>query len=303
MSRQLLVPAVCVFFATLWSLKSSAQNVCLVTASAGGQDYIVYWEPLADYTGLDSMVIYRKQGNEPSFYQIGAVKLGPTQPTQFTDDNVSTITTTKYAIAVRDDLGNIGPMSPWHQGIVMDYTGSGSFVWTAYQKEDQVDESYISIYNCMMDPSGTGGFTSMGQMPNTQLSWTDANYQSHVNGYYYIEAGLPSCEYVTKANINTSRSNIKQQISNGQAGIDEIGLQGADLQLAPNPAQETLTIHAKEYYTDAPLWISNAAGQVVHRTVFNGQELSLDIRSLEPGVYFVQIRQGDVISAKRFVKE
>ena len=299
MKRQLLLFTL--LFSGGLSEAANAQNICLVTASSGGQDYIIYWEPFADYTGLDSMLIFRKQPNDLSFEQVGSVKLGPTESTYFTDENVSTILPTKYAIAIRDDLGDIGVMSPWHQGIVMDYLGNGAFNWTAYQKEDQVDESYITGYECMMDPSGTGGYTSMGGMPNTQLSWNDANFQSHTNGSYYIIAELPACEYQEKANINTSRSNIKQQISNGQSGVEEHTIEGISFEVVPNPVTDQLVVQFNTQQ-EVQLWVSDASGAIVQSDRASGMEWVADVHELPAGVYFVNVKHEGVVSTKRFVK-
>lgn len=303
MNRQLLLYTAFLVGLFTFAGKVTAQNICLVTANFGGQDYVVYWEPFTDYTGLDSVLIYKKQGAELTFQQTGAVKIGPTESTYFTDVNSNTILTTKYAIAIRDSSGNIGPLSPWHQGIIMDYTGNGGFSWTAYQKEDQVDESYIGGYECFLDMSGTGAYTSLGSFDNTQLSWVDANYQSHTIGYYVIIADLPSCEYQTKANINTSRSNIKQQISNAQAGVEDQVLNAVQFEIAPNPVSTQLTLRFGEQQHQVQLWISDASGAVIKKDVVSGSEWSTEIRELPAGVYFVNVKQAGVVSTKRFVKQ
>src|SRR5690606_20015229 len=100
------------------AVPARAQNICLVTADfEEAQDFIVVWEPFADQTNMDSVLIYRKAGTESTFTRVGAVDIGPEEQTYYRDQTANTMDSAKYAIAILDSAGNIGPLSPWHQGI------------------------------------------------------------------------------------------------------------------------------------------------------------------------------------------
>ena len=116
------------------------------------------------------------------------------------------------------------------------------------------------------------------------------------------------CNVLTKANINTSRSNIKNQQSNlavmeeeeQSAGISLI--QGVHFTLSPNPVVDVLTISANESF-DGSYWITNVKGEKVEAKSISGNSLSLDISSLESGVYFFNLESKGIVSSKKFVKK
>lgn len=290
---------------TFLSSGSFSQDICMVSADfVDGEDYIVFWEQPADISNLDSVIVYRKQGQESVFTRIGAVAVGPTLPTKFTDNNANTMDTTKYSIAFKTNLGVELPMSPWHQAVVYDYSGQGNgiWIWTAYKKEDQVDPSYIVEYRCMLQMPGNP-YVNIGSMSNTTLSWTDANWSSHTDGFYVIETELPTCSINEKANINTSRSNIKQQFTNAEAGLNESTLKGTMFSFLSNPVETVLSVEFEQDVQNGKLWISSVNGQQLSMTTFKGKTFQLNVSEFSQGVYFFNVEVNRVITTKRFVKQ
>lgn len=290
-----------------------AQHICMVTADyQDAENYIVMWEELADVSNIDSIFIYRKEGVETVFTKIGAVDVTLTSPTYFVDTDVNTMDTTKYAISYLFTSGVESARSPWHQAVVMDYDdatgGEGHFFWTKYKKEDQVDESYIEGYVCNIDQSGLGLFSNAGFWGNQTTDWIDQSHMEHPGAHYEILVQLPDCNVLTKANINTSRSNIKNQQSNQavmeeeeqSAGISLI--QGVHFTLSPNPVVDVLTISANESF-EGSYWITNVKGEKVDAKPLSGNSLSLDISSFESGVYFFNLESKGIVSSKKFVKK
>lgn len=283
-----------------------SQEICLVTADfVNGEKYIVFWEQPVDISNIDSVVVYRKQGVELVFSRIGAVKVGPTLPTKFTDVNANTIDTTKYAIAFKDNLNVEGPMSSWHQPVVYDYSGQGNgiWVWSPYTKENQVDESYITEYRCMIDQSGGGtAFSLLGTIANNTTTWTDVNWASNVNAIYVMETELPTCTYIEKANINTSRSNIKQQFTNAEAGISESKLKSVNFEFLSNPVGNELNISFEDELKNATIWVSTSNGKQILSSKLSGKNYIMNVSSLSQGLYFVNVKVNGVVTTKRFIK-
>lgn len=280
---------------------AQAQEICLVTADfEDGEDYIVIWQPFTDYSGMDSIYVYRKAGTENLFTKVGAVKAGPSQPSYFRDQTANTIDTTKYAIAILDSSGMINPRSPWHQAVVMDYQGNGEFIWTAYKKEDQINEDYIYGYTFMVDASGFGNFSPYGMLANDEFWWLDEVYDLQPEAQYAILTSLPYCEFNTKANINTSRSNIKQQYANGSAGIKV--LTAGSWSVGPNPAKESLTVTFAKAAKNTRVWVSTVNGEVIAKQQVNGVQCELDVHSLAAGVYLVHVEDNGVINTRKWVK-
>lgn len=300
-------------FALCYSLSATAQTICMVSADyQEGENYIVMWEELADVSNIDSIFIYRKEGVETVFSKIGAVDVTLTSPTYFVDTDVNTMDTTKYAISYLYTSGIESGRSPWHQAVVMDYDdatgGEGLFFWTKYKKENQVDESYIEGYVCNIDESGLGLFSNAGFWDNQTTQWIDQSHMEHPGALYEIFVQLPSCNVLTKANINTSRSNIKNQQSNlsvmeeeeNSAGL--IALKGTQFTISPNPASNYLTISSEESI-DGKVWITNVKAEEIRTQTVSGQNITLNISDLKAGIYFINLENKGVVSTKKFVKE
>mgnify|MGYP003655792377 CR=1 FL=1 len=231
------------------SLNMNAQTICMVSADfQTGENYMVIWEEFtaAEVSLLDSIFIFRQERLETVYTKVGAVDVTPTSPTYFVDDNANTMLTTKYRISYLYNSGIESNQSLWHQGVVMDYDdsiGLGVLTWTKYKKENQPDESYIYGYECRMDESGIGMFESMSTMMNYEVQWTDQAFDLHPSAEYELLVSLPTCNVLTKSNINTSRSNIKNQQSNASILNEEAGinkLQATNYSISPNPASDII---------------------------------------------------------------
>lgn len=295
---------------------SNAQNICMVTADfQTGEDYIVYWEPIENTHDIDSVFIYRKKGVQSSFTKVGSIEVSNGSQTFFIDNQALTYDTTKYAITYQYSNGVQSPLSPWHQAVVMNYVSGGDFVWTKYKIENQTDESYIGGYEVLKDNLGIGTFLGLGSLVNSILNYTDLLYLLTPNAKYVVEVELPSCDFQAKANIHTSRSNIKNQISNPATPTDTggnetgnevendnnlsvTGISGTDFSIVPNPVSEVLSI-TTDISIDK-LWISATNGMIIH--VFNTTEATsytFSTESLENGIYFVNLEVNNVITTKR----
>jgi hypothetical protein len=279
-----------------------AQDVCMVTADfQTGEHYMVIYNKPADITGIDSVIIYRRQGQETVFSRIGSQSIN--ELSYYVDYGSNTMDTTKYAIKLKDQTGGLSPLSFYHQGVVLDYSPlgftEGTLAWTKYRKEDQTSESYQD-FNCMMDQTGLGAFVSMGYFMWYQNTWIDPNYIGHPNAQYYIETTLPSCD-ITKANINTSRSNIKKQYPNSEAGISANG-SIITLQISPNPVESVLNVLIDAKLIGASISIVNAEGKVFYSTKAESADMSIDMSDLAKGSYFFNVETSSQVFTQLFMK-
>jgi len=279
-----------------------AQDVCMVTADfQTGEHYMVIYNKPADLTGIDSVIIYRRQGLETVFSRIGSQSIN--ELSYYVDYTSNTLDSTKYAIKLKDQTGGLSPLSFYHQGVVLDYSPlgytEGTLAWTKYRKEDQTSESYQD-FNCMMDQTGLGAYVSMGYFMWYQNTWYDANYIGHPNAQYYIETTLPSCD-ITKANINTSRSNIKKQYPNSEAGIKGNG-SIITLQISPNPVESTLNILIDAQLIGAKLSIVNSAGKTMYSTSVQSTDMAIDINEMAKGSYFLTVETSSKVFSQVFMK-
>ena len=283
----------------------NAQNICMVSADyQQAENYMVFWEPFFDNTNLDSVIIYKMQGSETVFTKIGSVKIDTLGATYFTDYNANMLDFTKYAITILDSNGIESGLSPWHQPMVLDFVndGTGKFNWTKYRKEDQLDESYIYGYQFMMDETSLGNYQQFISFQNTDTMAFDESYTAHTAANYYVNAMLPNCDIHVKANINTSRSNIKQQIDNASMGVSVLSKYITKFELSPNPTVEFISLNFSES-VKGEVWISDMNGNVLLTKKVNTKSTSFDIANLAAGIYFVNFTQNGVVSSQKFVKK
>ncbi len=291
-------------FAVLFNISFSfSQDVCLVSTDfQDGDHYMVVWEKPAVVNGIDSVYIYRMQGTETFFTKVGAKHMN--ELSFYTDMTSNTMDSAKYAISYLYSTGLESVRSAWHQGVVLDYspigTSEGTLIWSKYKKENQIDEFYILSYNCMMDQTGLGAFVSMGFFMNYETSWWDPSFTAHPLAQYYIETNLPSCS-ITKANINTSRSNIKRQSANAEASVEEQLFQ-LNIGISPNPADEELQISFDEKLLNAQIILTDAAGKIFYENRVISSDMEINISQFHKGIYFMNVEKNGRIISKTFLK-
>lgn len=310
-------------FLLLLPIPLFGQQICMVTADyETGEDYVIMWEPIEDVTGIDSIFVYRKQGLELEFSHVGSVAVTESSSTYFIDTTANTSDTTKYSIVyIYSDL-SYSPLSPWHQASVMDYAGNGDLVWTKYKKEDQTDESYIDGYEVLKDNLGIGNFLGLGSLLNSVLGLTDILYILTPQAKYVVEVSLPSCNVQEKANIHTSRSNIKQQVSNpgSSTNTDAVNpyppvfetdpgnttainsLNGIEFQLSPNPAREELNLQLEKIETVDEIRILDLSGKNLIESLHpSSTNFSISTAELNNGMYLIQVESNGSVASKRFI--
>lgn len=297
-----------IFLSGIFSFTSLGQEVCMVSADFDtAENYIVIWEKPADITGIDSVIIYRKQGVETFFTRVGSRSMQD-DFSFFIDPNSSTMVRHWYRIAYLYNSGIESAPSPWHHPVILDYL-DGLLVWTLYEKEGQIDETWVSGYACMRDEMGLGWYTTMGEWEtasgSTQTQWLDSEAQTSQGFEYQMIIELPACD-ITKANINTSRSNIKSQISNedeeAQSGMSSLAL-NVNFALSPNPAHDKIRIELDEKLVGADFVISSLAGQIVNRGQITLNNQEVNINQLEAGGYLFTIRFEGMNYSRQFIKK
>jgi len=73
------------------------------------------------------------------------------------------------------------------------------------------------------------------------------------------------------------------------------------IQIAPNPAQNYLSINSQSELT--LLKIYNSLGTIIQKSVIpNFKTLKIDISDLSPSIYFIKLYSKDVSSTLKFIK-
>jgi hypothetical protein len=85
-----------------------------------------------------------------------------------------------------------------------------------------------------------------------------------------------------------------------QMGIEQLKTQGTRFKFYPNPANEVLTIEVNSPYNSLlDLTILDVLGNEIKKSTIETNQFSVDISSLQNGVYFIKIGN----SAQKFIKQ
>jgi hypothetical protein len=71
----------------------------------------------------------------------------------------------------------------------------------------------------------------------------------------------------------------------------------------PNPVSDHITVQCPGGYEAALITLHDATGRLVYSTRINKTNHTIDCSQLTQGIYFVQVKQGGVITTKKFMKE
>lgn len=295
-----------VFFLSFAKLANS-QQICMVTADFDeGTTYLVAWydpwDPL-----YDSVYVYKKNQGQALFYKIAGQSVDDFN--FYVDSNSNTMEETYYKISFRDTNGVETPLSLYHKPVVLDYMGpspGGTVSWTQYEIENEVDQTYIWSYKLFKDNLGLGEYNYVSSWPGGQTganSWYDYDTNTVFAPYfkYYMETSFAYCSITERANINTSRSNIKQQFSNDVAAVDAKEKDEV-LFLMPNPMTDKLNVLCNVQFVGEPFLIINKMGQVVMEGIVDENKMNLDLSNLTNGQYLFVVSQAKKSYAKPFIK-
>jgi hypothetical protein len=75
-----------------------------------------------------------------------------------------------------------------------------------------------------------------------------------------------------------------------------------DFQVYPNPATDHISINFPEY-SRGKVTIIDVSGKVVMQTKFATINQKIDVNSLSPGLYMIQVQTGSQIKTKRIIKQ
>lgn len=282
----------------------SAQNICMVTADYNNADsYMIIWSQIDDMTNLDSVYVYRWSTSDPTYLKIGAVDISSSAPTYFTDINANVIEANKYKIAYLDSNGALSGFSPYHKPAVLDYEPlDGTLSWSIYEKEGVTASDAILGHEVLMDETGLNLSWSpiSTSLIFSDIYYTDQGYASHPNARYELLVALDNCDFQTKANINRSRSNIKQQFSNASASIQQLD-QFIGFTVFPNPTNSMIEIKT-ENKQGAHVKITSVDGKVAYSVEISNGTSTLDINELKRGVYFIVLEQNGKTSSQKLIK-
>lgn len=116
--------------------------------------------------------------------------------------------------------------------------------------------------------------------------------------------GLCPGNYTVCVTASTGCSTCTTVTISCTVGLNDEKLE-ADVNLFPNPATDEISISLNEEMSDVSVVMYNIVGEVIGSTKFNfstGKKFKMDISHLSEGIYFIELRKGNMTIKKKFVK-
>lgn len=86
-------------------------------------------------------------------------------------------------------------------------------------------------------------------------------------------------------------------------GIEVFNNQESLFTVFPNPSSSVITIKNETQFDNLQCAIANSQGQIILLRQLNGNEEQLHINHLGKGIYFLQIKHGNRLTIRKFIKE
>lgn len=260
------------------------EKICVVSVPINAGRNTVIWNKTPG-KHIKKYIIYRENTLTNQFDSIGNVLADSLSI--FIDATANTqVSSWKYRIQIEDMCGNRSGLSPVHQTLHLSANqGTNNDVnlsWNPYQG------MLFSSYNILRSHNGSP-FNSIGNVPSTNLSFTDVNAPPGSKAYV-IEVALPfGCKPDSNAASITS---IFSNLINLGAGVgnDEMNLHKVKLQAYPNPTTGLLTIQRELATHEAvPIDILDAHGRLVKHLIILPHELEVrvDLSEARTGLYLL----------------
>jgi len=274
------------------------QPICIVTVDSVTNKNIVVWDNIQT-SGIDHYNIYKKTCQN-QFSKIGTVDA--TEMSVFID-HLSTpgLKGYTYQITAVDECGYESERSEIHKTINLKI-----HVNEASQKASLEWDKYIgfptSEYKIMRKDADAGWRVLTTVNPSTH-SFTDLNYDWRVLGYCVaVERPGGACYASNRATggpYYQSTSNLEDE---GIANTTKIKTNLlSDVEIYPIPVKDQLNIKAKSNIKNVKIY--NISGQLIAEyDKLSEQQVSLSTKTLDSGIYFIEIETNTLIRQKFIVE-
>jgi len=290
--------------------------ICMVTVDSLSINNEIFWDKTS-YTNVDSFIVHREVSTNV-YKRIGAVSKN--NLSMYVDTNRMigpangnpNLTSYKYKLQIRDTCGNYGSLSLYHQTIFIQDQQNGNFNWNSYAVEasaSPVSNYILSRQNVLSGITTTVGATTANLLSDPQYSVlaTSGNVKWYVDAQgFNCNPTFKTMALVQKTRTKSNNSNDKQFPNT--SGIHEMMINAQNITIYPNPTNGNVTIDAAIFNgLNYSVEVKNILGQtLIFRTIKNasGQPETLDMSTLDKGVYFVNlISNNKIVAAKKVVVE
>lgn len=262
-------------------------NICLITVDSSTTTNLVVWEKVE--TNVDHYNIYREGSNAGQYMLIDTVS--GLNHSIFNDVVASPKTRSwRYKISAVNQCGVESQVSVHHKTVhlvISQINGNQyNIVWDKYEGFNYTTVNLWRYTNL-------NGWELVSALPSNIFSYTD-NVINPAGIDYMIEiAPQTPCTPDKAQDYNSSRSNKANSIMIPGSGtgasnnsIDEYG-KSLPILMYPNPTSGILNLVWEGETTEYQ--IVDIQGKVIAQSILNTGKSTIDLSSVLPGIYFIQI--------------
>ncbi len=264
-------------------------EICMVTVNENNNNVIIWdkEEEVIEYQ------IYKEGTQLGQFEYITSIPYS--EPSVWEDTSSNALTRSyRYKIAAKDTCEHNTEQSSSHKTLHLTINqglnNTWNLIWTPYEG---INYNTYNIYKGRVNHFDS--LFLLTTIPSSSTSYTDFNTDSG-DVYYQIEILIQNPCNITKS-LNSIRSNIA---SNKLIGLEQIEL-SEEINLYPNPSNLKTTLDLGEGNIYGDIIIHNSIGMEVKRLKYNNKALEINIKDLEKGIYYINIRTKKLNITKKLI--
>jgi hypothetical protein len=254
---------------------------------------------------IDRYLIYREGDTAGSYNIIG--ELSKSEYSFLDQSSDSRTRSYRYKVGIKDLCGNSSPLSPEHRTIHLSASeGINKEVnlsWTSYEG---LSFGTYAIYR----KRGMGEYEKIADISSNNNTYTDVEKGSDLKYYYYVAALVDvNCNQSSTGRITdqiTIRSNIFEiERVNAITGLD-IENGSPAIKLYPNPFSDYFILESTAFRTEKyELKLYDPIGHMIPLSSTNTRDsqITINLLSVKPGMYFLAIHLEDEIRIVSLVKQ
>ncbi len=282
------------------SIMLQEQPICMVTVDSTTDHNFVVWENVQD-VGVDHYNVYRL-GCDQNYGLIGSVNADAVSV--FEDiSSLPFIQSYSYQITAVDACGNESNRSNFHKTIHLEIN-----LDEANHQAQLIWDDYIGFPNPIFKlykKTTDQGWVLLSDVPNTDLSFTDFQYNDTTISYAIIvEKPDGNCDawngvsHASGGPYYQSSSNLEDEGIINHTGVENMGNL---LSIYPNPAHRVLNVKSQDLISTIRIFDISGKLIVTYQNV-NQKNVKINTQNFESGVYILEVQSSE-LTKERIVIE
>ncbi|MEZ4936139.1 MAG: T9SS type A sorting domain-containing protein [Crocinitomicaceae bacterium] len=283
-------------------VKPAVQPLCLVTVDSLTTTNVLVWER-TNLTGISHYNIYRETGAIGNYPLVGTVSA--TNESIWNDVSASPLVTSwRYKLTQVDDCGIESNKSPHHKTMHVSISkGLGTNYNIFWDDYEGIPYSTINLWRYDL----TNGLQLLQNLPANVYSYTDDPGIDTLGLDYFVGFDLAApCTSSRAQDYNGTRSNRSAGVFNPGSGTGLSIFENNDLSdqilIYPNPNNGEFTLQfGNTLVGEKKIRVIDARGKIVtYKKAFNST-YDLNMVHVEPGIYFVEVFNGNKKGVQKIV--